>query len=1538
MGFTSTQITALRTGLVANLNQIDAKVVSDVFNESMPLVGANLTQAATNLAPGTHHHRAIKDAVVSALEGLPANATEGQLQTALNNALGNLATVTVANVGGEIQLTFQSNKSYNVGNIQVDSFLGLPGLGLQVSGVTAPTVLHYNESFKVGLKTDGTYFFDAAAENLNVQVQADGAQMNNRAVKLNGLAGTLSTLGSNTGFDGTFHVEVAGGRLSTAAASIAVIKGKTDLDGAFNAGLHVVNQFGTAGVIPDIDSNIAVAWNFANTVINGKIANNVAKFGSVPDVTITSGVALPSFFSNFVGPVFSQISEVTEPIKPILDVLGQHIGLLDRFGIASSLANFLGVENEVAALQSIIAVIDAGASVMDTSVINLGSLHFTNGQDVRLATFKAATAFAGANFTPAAASGSQSSELADFLSDVGNVLTFPILDATTGTVFNVLLGTKNTEIFHADLPSIKVTAGYEQFFPIIGPLGARLAGSISFDANLDFGFTTRGLDAYRLGGPSSQIYSKGFYLDDHVVQGFDQPELSISGKLELGAELNLAVLKAGVAGGLYADVTFNLRDHKPSDGKVYLDEIDTSHLFDLGGHIGAGLRAYLTIGLGPFSKTFNTNIASVTLVDYSKNHIGDPGVAAPILGRFEAGDFVLHVGANSEYRENGNLVDGGPTGVDDWIVKAVPNKSLTFQVTFDGTFSTEFATSGDIVIMGGYSNPVVIDFNGAPGFQLANAPMQPGSAPAVKQKVFFFGDVGEAYVIGGANNDYLGGSPGQDIFVGGGGNDDLRGFGGTDFLYGNAGSDYLRGGDGDDVLDGGIGADRFLGGAGFDIVTYRSSVGGVKLDLGNLNKNIGDSVGDLFTQVEGYEGSQFADSLSGTDGPDRFFGAGGDDKILGNGGNDIISGGAGRDTLEGGAGDNTLSYAEDAVGVTVNLATGFAGDSNRPSSAQFASHASFDVISNFKNVEGGSGWDVLRGNDQDNILSGGAGRDQLFGGVGVDTLIGGLGADELVGDGNDTVSYADIEGPAKVLLESGLGYDTSDTTNTATADSLSGISNVIGSIYADLIFGDANGNRINPGLSREGGVNGQRDFVDGHDGFDILEVDYSQGDNISGLSGTVFSLFNPQEFLLTRMYRGAIYDSVRYTNIESLSFKGGRQDDIVSGASGRDIIDGGLGNDTLDGGSSGQDLLFGNDGDDTLIVNDLGDTNGGNLADTVIGGNGDDLLRVDYSHRGLSVFSTKSLVRQGAADGSFDLFVVNFSGIERVSITGGSVNDSLVGLDGDDYLAGGPGHDTLVGGQGNDTLIGGDGDDVLSGERGDDVILAGPGNDTINGSTGNFTASGDAGNDTFKLFATSTHTISSINGGDDTDLLEFDATASAYPLLTSANGASGSVSTVVAKTIFPVTYVSFAGIEKTTIKGTKFADHFDGSDAADFVQGFSGNDYLSGGAGDDQLFGGLGNDVLIGGAGHDFLVGGPGNDTYYVQEGDQTQDIAISEAPNGGNDIVYSSASYFSIARLRRRNLPCWKRSRTGWKRWCSSAARWRVTGAMTTTSLSATS
>jgi T5SS/PEP-CTERM-associated repeat protein len=151
-------------------------------------------------------------------------------------------------------------------------------------------------------------------------------------------------------------------------------------------------------------------------------------------------------------------------------------------------------------------------------------------------------------------------------------------------------------------------------------------------------------------------------------------------------------------------------------------------------------------------------------------------------------------------------------------------------------------------------------------------------------------------------------------------------------------------------------------------------------------------------QIDGNDGNDSltggdqGDILNGGDGDDNLDAGPGNDQINGQGGNDTIVGGHGEgdDRIDGGDGTDTVKYVSATQTIIVDLAAGTA--SGDPA-------IGVDTLTNIENVVGGSGDDVILGNDTANNLQGGPGDDQLAGQGGNDELVGDDGTDIAVFSG-----------------------------------------------------------------------------------------------------------------------------------------------------------------------------------------------------------------------------------------------------------------------------------------------------------------------------------------------------------------------------------------------------------------------------------------------------------------------------------------------------------------------------------------------------------
>lgn len=93
-------------------------------------------------------------------------------------------------------------------------------------------------------------------------------------------------------------------------------------------------------------------------------------------------------------------------------------------------------------------------------------------------------------------------------------------------------------------------------------------------------------------------------------------------------------------------------------------------------------------------------------------------------------------------------------------------------------------------------------------------------------------------------------------------------------------------------------------------------------------------------------------------------------------------------------------------------------------------------------------------------------------------------------------------------------------------------------------------------------------------------------------------------------------------------------------------------------------------------------------------------------------------------------------------------------------------------------------------------------------------------------------------------------------------------------------------LDASKINVATFGIIFDGGSDNDTALGGSGHDSLTGGDGNDSLSGVAGNDLLTGGRGDDQLLGGVGNDTYLFADTDQIETDTLTEAANGGTDVL----------------------------------------------------
>ena len=492
---------------------------------------------------------------------------------------------------------------------------------------------------------------------------------------------------------------------------------------------------------------------------------------------------------------------------------------------------------------------------------------------------------------------------------------------------------------------------------------------------------------------------------------------------------------------------------------------------------------------------------------------------------------------------------------------------------------------------------------------------------------------------------------------------------------------------------------------------------------------------------------------------------------------------------------------------------------------------------------GGSGADWLYAADGDQSLEGGSGDDRLHGGRGSDQLNG--------GDGVDTADYATDAGAIQVDLLAGAGRG-----NSAAGDRLSGIENLVGTAFGDVLAGDHGSNQL---LGGDGD-----DTLVGRLGADILNG--GAGLDTVSYAGDYGAVFIN---LATGQGRWNAGEGDRLVHVENLI--GTDWGDRLVGDAGANRLEGGAGDDTLTGGA----------GDDVLV--------GGLGADLMGGDSGSDTIDYSGAFGAIWVDLAAGAGRWNHAEGD------RFTSIEN--LTGTAWGDRLIGDGEANRLDGGDGDDTLAGGDGDDVLIGGAGDDVLTGGVGADVIGGGSGADRADYSAAYGAVSIDlasglgrwnhAEGDRFTSIENLTGTAwgdrlsgdaqaNRLDGGAGEDVLTGGA---GDDVLTGGAGADlvdggSGVDRADYSAAYGAIWIDLASGEGRwnhaegdrlasieDLTGTDWSDILAGDSVANRLAGGAGDDALMGGGGDDLLSGGLGDDRLIGGVGSDLLDGGSGADT-----------------------------------------------------------------------------
>ena len=573
------------------------------------------------------------------------------------------------------------------------------------------------------------------------------------------------------------------------------------------------------------------------------------------------------------------------------------------------------------------------------------------------------------------------------------------------------------------------------------------------------------------------------------------------------------------------------------------------------------------------------------------------------------------------------------------------------------------------------------------------------------------GGEGSNQLLGGDGADVLLGGDGADNLEGGASNDTLDAGAGADVLDGGAGVDTMTGGAGSDIyylrdagdlavetdtnvatggfdtvvcfiagapyllaeniedgivaatgaadltgnalnntLFAGAGNNVLNGGAGTNGVSYRYASAGVKVNLAlTTAQNTVGSGTDTLSRFAALIGSNYADTLSGGSGNDTLDGGAGNDVLNGgNGANqllggtgadtltggtgaDVLDGGAGADLMNGGGGDDVYYVREAGDRVSETIASATTGGRDLVVSLLAAYTLGANVE---KGLVLASGSANLTGNALDNTLFAGAGNNVLDG-----------------AGGTNFASYV----YASAAVNVSLSKTTAQATGGSGSDTLRNFEGIIGSSFADRLYGDAasnglyggDGNDVLDGLGAADGLFGGNgdDTYYLRDKGDVLQEDSARGGNDLVLS------------FLSDYTLGSNLEAARIMGTSAANLTGNTLANVLYAGTGNNVLNGAGGVDTVS-------YAFG-------------------------------------ARSGVTVSLAQTSAQSTGGSGSDQL-----SAFEN--LTGSAYADKLTGTSGANLIDGGAGNDTMTGGAGNDTyLVRDTGDKVVEASAaGTDLVLS----------------------------------------------------------------------------------------------------------------------------------------------------------------------------------------------------------------------------------------
>jgi Ca2+-binding RTX toxin-like protein len=468
----------------------------------------------------------------------------------------------------------------------------------------------------------------------------------------------------------------------------------------------------------------------------------------------------------------------------------------------------------------------------------------------------------------------------------------------------------------------------------------------------------------------------------------------------------------------------------------------------------------------------------------------------------------------------------------------------------------------------------------------------------------------------------------------------------ADKLTGTTFGNVLAGGAGNDSLYGGLGSDTMSGGDGADIYSVQDA-GDVVIET-NISPSSAES-DMVYSYVANY--------TLGANVEDGRVMLAGFANMSGNALDNVLYAATGNNVLNGAGGIDTLSYAFGAAsGATASLA--LAG-------AQVTGGSGSDTLAGIENLSGTAYADHFTGDAGANALTGAGGNDTLAGGGGDDRLEGGAGDDSMSGgDGVDTVSYA-TGGVNGVVIN--LTLAGAQANGGFGADTLSGIENVVGTVFADKLTGTAGANELKTHWGNDSLYGGfGSDTMNGGDGADIYSVQ-DAGDVIIETNSSASAAESDLVYSYIGHYTlAANVEQGRIMNVTA-NLTGNARDNLLFASAGANVLDGAAGIDTVSyafGASSGVTVSLGpgvqptgGSGFDTLTS--IENLIGTKFADKLYGNAGVNVLTGALGNDSLAGGAGSDTMSGGAGADIFKYFGVS----DSISAAADTITDFTSGLD-----------------------------------------------------------------------------------------------------------------------------------------------------------------------------------------------------------------------------------------------------------------------------------